>query len=84
MVVGEELDAVVRRLLPEAHDHRPRPVRLDLAQDEVRDPQERVDRLTVGALDRVGEREEGAKEHRVAVDEQERRGHPPTVVRPGG
>jgi hypothetical protein len=45
---------------------------LDHAQDQVRGPKQRVDGVTVGALDRRRQREERAEEDRVAVDYQQR------------
>jgi hypothetical protein len=63
-----ELLAVVRRLLAEADDNRPRRVVLDHAQDQVGRPEKRVHGAAVGTLDRLREREERPEEDRVAVD----------------
>src|SRR4051794_21525506 len=58
----------------------PRPVQLDLAQDQVRRAEQRVDRRAVGPLYRRRQRVEGAEQHRGRVDDEERLGHRRTVT----
>ena len=75
MVVRIRLDAVVRRLLPEAHDHGPRLVLLHAPQRLVDRAEQRVDRPPLRALDLVGHGVEAAVEQPGGVAQQERRSH---------
>ena len=50
VVAGVELDPVGRRLLAEAQDDRARVVDLDRLEDEVRDAEQRVDRVPSGPV----------------------------------
>jgi hypothetical protein len=65
-----QLGAVVRGLLSEAAHDRARLVALDAPEQLVDGAEQRVDRPVVGALDRVGQREEAAVEQMGRVGEQ--------------
>jgi hypothetical protein len=43
---------------------------IDLAQDQVRRAEQSVHGLAVGPLDRIGQRVEGAEQHRGRVDDE--------------
>jgi hypothetical protein len=70
VVAAEQLDSIGRRVGPEAEDHCPGVMLLDLAEDEVRGAEQRVHRAAVGARDRLRKREERPVEHRGRVDDQ--------------
>ena len=70
VVAVEQLHAVVGGVGAEAEHHGARLVLLHLAQDQVRGAEQRVHRLPVRALDRVGQRVEGAEQHRGGVDNE--------------
>ena len=71
VVGGEQLGPVGGGVGAEAEDDRPRPVRLDLAQDQVGGAEQSVDGLPVGSLDRLRQRVEGPKQHRRRVHGEE-------------
>ena len=75
VIAVEQLDAVGRCLGAEAEHDRARLVNLDLAQDEVRRAEQGIDRLAVGALDRVGQGEERPVKERGCVDCEQGPGH---------
>jgi hypothetical protein len=70
VVRGIELGAIGGRLLSEAADDRARLVALDAPEQLVDGPEQRVDGTSVGALDRVRQREEPAVEEMGRVGEQ--------------
>ena len=68
VVAGVELDPVLGRFGTEAEDDGARSVSLDLAQDQIGGAEQRVDRIAVAPLDRVGKGKERAVEQRRGVD----------------
>ena len=75
VVGGVEVDPVGGGVGSEAEGDRARIVFFDLLEDQVRRAEQGVDRLSVGALDRVGQGVEGAVEHRGQVDGEQGLGH---------
>ena len=67
-----QLDAVGRRLRPEADDDRAWVAIADQPQQHVGAAEQRVDRPRVDPLDRVGQREERAVQEERAVDDDQR------------
>ena len=79
VVGGVELGPVGGGVGPEAEDDGARLVQFDLAQDQVGGPQQRVDRPPVRPDDLVGQRVEGAEEHRGRIDGKQRARHAPLI-----
>ena len=75
VVAVVELHAVVGGVRAEAEHDGARLVLLDLAQHQVRGAEQGVDGLAVRALDGVGQRVEGAEQHRGGVDDEQGTGH---------
>ena len=75
VVGGVQLGAVVGGFGAEADHDRPGTAVRGDPQDHVDRPEQGVDPLTVGSLDRVGEGEERAVEDERSVDREQRSGH---------
>ena len=72
VVGGEGVGPVVGRLGAPAEHDRARLVALDDEEDEVRHPEQRVDRVAVVVGDALGQREERAVHERGGVDGEQR------------
>ena len=81
VVARVQLDAVRRLLGPEAdHDRARRDLGGD-PQQQIGRAEQRVDRMPVGAADRIGQREERPVQHERGVDYQQWTGHCPNPNR---